>query len=581
MNWMESYRAPVRRIQVLYDPSVHGNRVVERGLRIFSNRIARRCAATTTLRPADFTLTLSVDPTIGVDGFRISGGETGVSIAGNCPRAVVYGLGKFLRTSGYSAEGFHPSRWQGTSVPTSPFRAIQLDTHWCNSYHTAPEHELREYVEDVILWGINYMEFVFPLIDLHNWDDPEVDRITGQICTLYTTAKALDVKVGMEIVPNQDFVEQNIDIAAELCPGRPGGLVGHNICPNRPGALEYICSYTHGRTFEHLKAHGIALDFICFWPYDEGGCSCEKCAPWGANGYLKACKAVYNAIRNDVPGVEVILSTWCFDVVKGTDGTWMKTNEEWEGLSRALEKDSSWIDYILCDAHGDFPRYPLEHGVPAGLPMINYPEISMYGLTPWGGFGANPLPDHFQRLWHQARDLVQGGMAYSEGIFNDINKAVVSQFYWNRDTTADETVREYINYEYSPAVCDTVRQAIRCIERNHCSVRADRNLDLARQAVDLLRAAEEHMDLWAKKSWRWRILVIRAQLDLLRYTRSAEHPELLEDHSINLGSVRPLKGCEEAKPLLTELCQILHSNLDYNGMTHPHYRLVRPPVMDI
>lgn len=570
---MNNYYPPVRLIQLILEPSAQNDSIIQRGIQIFKERIANRCAATLTQREAKFTLTLCVDPTIGTDGFCISSDENGAKIAGNCPRAVVYGLGKYLHTSAYSADGFHPSQWQGTSVPTSMFRGMQLDTHWCNFYHMAPEHELRTYVEDVILWGINYMEFVFPLIDLRNWDDPEVDKITGQICTLYTTAKALGVKVGMEIVPNQDFVEQNTDIAAQVSPDRPGGTVGHNICPNKPGAIEYICNHTHGRTLEHLKAHGVVLDFVCFWPYDEGGCGCEACKPWGANGYLKASRAVADVVRSYLPQAEVILSTWCFDVTVGQGGLKTNTNEEWEGLTRALEKDSSWIDYVLCDSHGDFPRYPLEHGVPAGLPMINYPEISMYRLTPWGGFGANPLPDHFERLWHQVKDIVKGGMAYSEGNFNDINKAVISQFYWNSETTADETMWEYINYEYSSKVYEQVRQAIRCIERNHGLPRAQRELGSAQKAVELLTEAEKMLDAWAKKCWRWRILVVRAQLDLLRYTRAQEK-------SID-GVVPPLVGCEEAKPLLTELTQILHSNLDFDPETHPHFAAVRPPLLNI
>ena len=581
MHWKNEYYPPVRLIQVITEPSAAGNHLIDRALGIFKERIARRCGATTTLREANFTINVSVDPSIGTDGFRISSDENGAKLAGSSPRAVLYGLGKFLHTSGYTAQGFHPSRWQGTSVPTSPFRGMQLDTHWCNFYHTAPEHELREYVEDLALWGINYMEVVFPFIDFHDWDDPEVTRITGQIKTIHDAARALGIKVGMEVVPNQDFVQQNVDVQAELCPGRPGGTAGHNICPNKPGALEYILTHTYGRVFQHLKNNDVTLDFLCFWPYDEGGCACEKCAPWGANGYPKASKAVYEAIKAEVPGAEVILSTWCFDVMVGPDGKRVDTNEEWEGLTKALEQDSSWIDYILCDAHGDFPRYPLEHGVPAGLPMINYPEISMYRLTPWGGFGANPLPDHFQRLWHQVKDVVKGGMAYSEGIFNDINKVVVSRFYWNTNTTADETLREYIGYEYSPEVYEQVRQAIRDIEDNHGIRMADRDMEKTERACDLLAAAEAKLDARTKKCWRWRILVIRAQLDLLRYTRAVEHPELLDDQSIQYASVRPLKGCDEAKTLLTELTQIFHSNLDFNPVTHPHYAYVRPPLLDI
>ena len=80
--------------------------------------------------------------------------------------------------------------------------------------------------------------------------------------------------------------------------------------------------------------------------------------------------------------IKSIVSTWCYDTPPAG---------EWAGLARFLETDKSWLDYIMADSHTDFPRFPLDQGVPGGLPLVNFPEISMYGRTPWGGYGANPL----------------------------------------------------------------------------------------------------------------------------------------------------------------------------------------------
>ena len=43
--------------------------------------------------------------------------------------------------------------------------------------------------------------------------------------------------------------------------------------------------------------------------------------------------------------------------------------------------------------YGDGQFIPLtaEHGAPGGRPVIDFPEISMWGGKPWGGYGANPL----------------------------------------------------------------------------------------------------------------------------------------------------------------------------------------------
>jgi hypothetical protein len=44
---------------------------------------------------------------------------------------------------------------------------------------------------------------------------------------------------------------------------------------------------SYGRTANENTGKGISLGFIVMWPYDQGGCTCSHCAPWGTNGFLK------------------------------------------------------------------------------------------------------------------------------------------------------------------------------------------------------------------------------------------------------------------------------------------------------
>ena len=104
------------------------------------------------------------------------------------------------------------------------------------------------------------------------------------------------------------------------------------------------------------------------------------------------------------------------------------------------------------------------------------------------------------------------------------------------------------------------------------------SIEDAQRVCELLRDVDTKLDAWAKKAWRWRILIIRAELDLLRYKCAAEKADTLTPQTF---WVSVMKGCEEAKPYFTELTQIFYSNLDYDNTTHPHYRNVRPQLMDI
>jgi hypothetical protein len=264
-------------------------------------------------------------------------------------------------------------------------------------------------------------------------------------------------------------------------------------------------------------------------------------------------KLIAGLAREYHPGVKVILSTWLFDCREAN----LKADEaprgEWEGLSRAFASRPDWVDYILADSHGDFPAYPLERGVPGGLPMLNFPEISMWGMSPWGGLGANPLPERFQRLWSQARESLSGGFPYSEGIFEDLNKVLYSQWYWDQDRSAEETAREYISYEFSPEVVDDVWAAIRIMERNHrycgwhrlfqqeaAAPRDDLEDAGSEEAYALMARADSRLGERARNAWRWRILYLRALVDRERFA--------------NRGL--PTDRCEEA---FDELTRIYHA----------------------
>jgi hypothetical protein len=271
-----------------------------------------------------------------------------------------------------------------------------------------------------------------------------------------------------------------------------------NLCPSNPKARALLLK-DWGRLLGEFT--DVGLDAVEFWPYDEGGCGCADCWPWGARGYPSLCRDLSRIARDKYPGIKIILSTWTFDTPPAG---------EWEGLERFIATDRSWVDYIQADSHEDFPRYPIEHGVPGGLPLLNFPEISMWGQNPWGGYGANPLPDRLQRLWNQTQKKLSGGFPYSEGIYEDLNTAICSQLYWDGNRPTIETVREYVAYEFSPDVVTPVTKAITMLEANHDRKKIGPG---ARDAFGLLEESEQKMTAQARKTWRWRILYLRSLID--------------------------------------------------------------------
>jgi hypothetical protein len=165
---------------------------------------------------------------------------------------------------------------------------------------------------------------------------------------------------------------------------------------------------------------------------------------------------------------------------------------------------------------------------------MGFPEISMAGMYPWGGFGANPQPARFQRDWNLVKHHFKGGFPYSEGIYEDLNKIILAQLYWSPDRDAFDIVREYLSYELSPSVTPEMMKVVETLERNHHYrwwPGANRNYNFpghelwwkpgagaqkdkgTAEAYAIVESVLPQLSAYSKNSWRWRILYLRALLD--------------------------------------------------------------------
>lgn len=432
---------------------------------------------------------------------------------------LLYGLGKLLHSGTITEEGFTPGTWQGLSVPEKPFRMIYFATHFHNFYHDAPIQKVTEYIEELVLWGYNAISVWF---DMHHYagiTSPEAQAMLNRLGLILNAGKSAGMKTMLTALGNEGYNSTPESLLA-VTPKqiRLRGKYGVEVCPSQPGGPELILKQFDEEIDEFAK-RGVAPDYFSIWPYDQGGCGCDQCTPWGSNGFLRMTKMISTLIRKKVPDIKVIMSTWLFDVVEDEG--------EWAGLADAFKKETPCVDYIMADSHETFPKYLLSHPVPGNLPLLNFPEISMWESWPWGGFGANPLPVRFQNLWSTVSKRVSGGYPYSEGLFEDMNKVIYSQFYWTAAKPAMEAVREYVAYEFSAEYADEIVEAITIMEKNHglsaytgkSAKESERKFKVpkedhgAQRAYDLLTAVDQKLNERTKKAWRWRILLLRAMFD--------------------------------------------------------------------
>lgn len=145
-----------------------------------------------------------------------------------------------------------------------------------------------------------------------------------------------------------------------------------------------------------------------------------------------------------LPGTKIILSTWYFD--RFIPGEW---DAFWKKLTAG---EVSGFDYIMSFFHGGvLPECIKRDGVPKGVKFIDFPEISMHGCRPWGGFGTNPLCRFLDRTNMGSGHLYHGGYPYSEGIFEDINKFVMLSYYSGETLISHDAVRRYAKFEFAAA----------------------------------------------------------------------------------------------------------------------------------
>ena len=448
-------------------------------------------------------LVLDIQPGIGAEGFRIEDDLHGsITITGDCERGLLYGVGKLLHDARYGDGQFTPGLWRGVSVPDCPLRGIYFALH-NNVYCHASLDELEQYIEELALWGINTIAFHLPLpVDSTT---PEARVLHARNHELLLRARNTGMRIALLNSINCGLPDAPVEaLAAEFPDTVPArrGYADVRVCPSHPLGFNYLSKFL-ARYLDGFQ--DIGVDYAVAFPYDSGGCGCPECWPWGARGYLTIAKEFSRLARQLYPAAQLILGTWCYDVLDEPDG-------EWEGLAAALTEDRSWVEYIMADSHFEFPEYPLTHGVPGGLPMINFAEISMWGRFPWGGYGANPLPARFQRIWDESKEALSGGLPYSEGNFEDINKVIFARFFWDKQAGAFDTVRDYIAYEYSPEVVEQVLEAITCLERTY--PRSDWQIEDVDRAYALLQAADAQLPARARACWRWRILYLRALIDV-------------------------------------------------------------------
>jgi hypothetical protein len=479
----------------------------------------------------DFVLTLRMNAAIPGEGFNtVRESEKRVVIEACCIRGIYAGTGRFLRDCRIEEDGFDPCCTEGLSMPQKEIRGMYFATHFYNFYHAAEIGEVERYVEDIALWGLNSIVVWFDMHHYKSIEDPMAQEMISRLRMILTAVKKVGMGACLGILSNEGFGGSPPELRADWTSGHDGYFaepVGHyhvELCPSKPEGLALILKYREDML--RLLAD-MDFEYIWLWPYDQGGCTCGECAPWGANGFLKTSVELAKLTRRYFPKSKLILSCWDFDEF---------IHGEWDAFRKAFSNEPKWIDYLLVEPRSKYSSFPVRKGELHGLNLVGFPEISMMFATPWGGFGANPLPTFLKDIWSVCGNELEGGFPYSEGIFEDMNKFMVSRLYWNGGSDTGTALKEYLAAYISRDRADSLYNAMLLLERaiSRTRMEADgtpRNypepseydgegvkyviadtsgIDLA---YDVITNCDAEISARSKGTWRWRIIFLRAVID--------------------------------------------------------------------
>ena len=488
------------------------------------------------LDDAGITVSLDQDSLLNLDEYRVNATEEAVRITAGGMIGAFAGMGDYLRHCGFDGRGnCRPDCGIRHVKPQNPIHGIYFASHFHNFYETAPLKKVQLYIEDLALQGCNALMIWYDMHQYADVDVPESVAMIARLKSILRHASVVGMKTVFTMLANESFYTSDPAIRAEwqVQNGYFATPVGHyhvEICPDKPHGLEEILRQRRRvmNAFSDVK-----LDYLAVWPYDQGGCTCEKCAPWGANGYLKTLKALHELFDEILPDSKILCSTWYFNHF---------VLDEWDRFNEAMNSgEYSYVDALFgYFANGEeIPGYIREGKMPGGKPMVAFPEISMYGATPWGGFGANPMPRRMEANFRENGNLYCGALPYSEGIFEDINKSLMLAFYGGRTDSAEEVLREYARFELclNGSLEDDFVRMVYAMETTLNRTGMDRdgnpidwnrntgfaydelryiiqNPDLVMETEALAAKIDQALPDSLRQSWRWRILRLRAMIDV-------------------------------------------------------------------
>lgn len=378
-----------------------------------------------------------------------------------------------------------------------PVRECYCPAHFGNSYEASGSREMAAYLAEMKAVGFNRYGDWMTTTDICNpytsdaaWDlaKEQLDRKKKA----FRAAQALGLKLNLIVTPNHVYLDQlRPDLAAKKTPK----IFGQLICPSHPEARQIILR-NYERWFDDLADAGLRLSAFTAFAYDYGGCACDKCRPWILT-FARLMKEIHAVALKRHPDLEPWFCSW-----------WWTPEEHAQFNEWAAQEAPGWLKAMTMHIEYGQTR-PKDVPVPAGCRKLAFVHIG-YGdqrdSEVYGRQGAVVAPRRLPETLRELRRLgFEGFQAYSEGFFDDANKALLAGLGSGQFTAADGVLRAYAQRHFNASperAADWAKWLAPWGER--------RKVALPAAAEEFARLADGMKPTWRLEHWR-----IKVELEVL------------------------------------------------------------------
>lgn len=369
------------------------------------------------------------------EGYAVSVSGSTVSLVGYDPRGAMFAAGRFIRLVD-CAEGAITLDLRSpiTTAPDVPYRAHQLAyRNTANTYDAWTVEMYEQYIRDLIVFGANGVEII-PNLDPNAKDG---DVMSETMRSMNRKLSALVGSYGLDLwLWSPVMADEDEDVTT------PEGAAI---------ALEKR---------RQLFADYPAIDHVFIPGGDDGDTPAEYLIPF--------MEQLAPILRASHPNAKLWVSNQTF------------TLEENDYFFDYLEREKpEWLAGVVYGPWTKMSWEEMRERTPSQYPLRRYPDINhtvrcQYAVRDWDPAFANtvgrepmmPMPKAHRHIYLRYKDLSDGFGTYSDGIHDDLNKAVWSAYGWDPDTDLDAMLEDYGKVWWGVDLAKDIAKGLYMLEEN-------------------------------------------------------------------------------------------------------------------